>query len=404
MYKRFSLWAAAIGVLTLSCSISANAITTTHYTETWDIAGTYNISIPAGAQNLSVEIYGAGGGGSGGAGAYRGRAGARDWAVNFGNSGGGGGYVAFTGTNADIFLGKTISVTLGHGGSEGANAMVNNGTGYATAGNGTSGTDTTVSVDGNILVNKCAGATGTAPSINYQLFGTLGTSGAGGICVDGANNPIGTNGTSGRTGYRVNATDSGHATVLDNNIFTTVGGGGTTNNIVTGSSGGGVIPLDGITGNIMSALTGIPAKDGQIIVNYDLVGYDVTGTGDQASEIDISGGNLLTITGTDLDGTTSVYIGTQPCLDLQVISATTVTCRIPAASAAGPVEITLTSHGITITVGEFTFTQATIIPEVPNTSGPIVTNDDAVFIELGLASTTAFILTCGFAAYRKHKK
>ncbi|MFT4217285.1 MAG: IPT/TIG domain-containing protein [Micropruina sp.] len=82
-----------------------------------------------------------------------------------------------------------------------------------------------------------------------------------------------------------------------------------------------------------------------------------------------TGGTTLTITGTNLTGTSKVTVGGSPATNIKVVSATTVTALTPA-HTAGPVDITLTTPaGTTTTTKAFTYAACT--PTVINITVPI---------------------------------
>nr|WP_223243502.1 YncE family protein [Streptomyces sp. CBMA123] len=74
------------------------------------------------------------------------------------------------------------------------------------------------------------------------------------------------------------------------------------------------------------------------------------------------GGTTVTLTGSHLTGATAVAFGTTPAASFTVVNDTTVTATAPAASAAGPVDVTVTTPGgtSTITAGDrYTYTKDT---------------------------------------------
>ena len=75
-----------------------------------------------------------------------------------------------------------------------------------------------------------------------------------------------------------------------------------------------------------------------------------------------SGGGSVTITGTDLTGTTSVTFGENPASNLVVVNATTVTVTPP--PGVGAVTVQLTTHGGTATATN-AFTYVSPAPRVP---------------------------------------
>ncbi len=87
-----------------------------------------------------------------------------------------------------------------------------------------------------------------------------------------------------------------------------------------------------------------------------------------------AGGTKLTITGTNLTGTSKITVGGTNVADLVVVSATQVTATSPA-HAAGVVDVVLTAPGGSVTkTGAFTYTPpapaAPTITSVAPTSGP----------------------------------
>ena len=71
----------------------------------------------------------------------------------------------------------------------------------------------------------------------------------------------------------------------------------------------------------------------------------------------LSGGEEITITGSNLTGTTGVSFGSEAALDFYVVSDTEIIAFAPAATAAGTVDVTVSNHsGTSATVSGDTYT------------------------------------------------
>jgi hypothetical protein len=102
-----------------------------------------------------------------------------------------------------------------------------------------------------------------------------------------------------------------------------------------------------------------------------------------------AGGTTVTITGTNLTGTTSVTFGGTAATSVTVVSATTVTCTAPA-HAAGVVDVVLTAPGGTVSaVGAYTYTVAPTIASLSPTSGPIAGGTTVTITGTNLTGTTS---------------
>ena len=64
-----------------------------------------------------------------------------------------------------------------------------------------------------------------------------------------------------------------------------------------------------------------------------------------------AGGNTVTLTGTDLTGTTAVHFGANAATGVTVVNATTVTATAPAGTAGSTVDVTATTPGGTSSDG-----------------------------------------------------
>jgi len=170
-------------------------------------AGTYTFNIPSGVNNVTVKVWGAGGGGAGGG--FQGRGGA----------GGGGGYV---GSTLTVTPGDSLTVTVGGRGNAGNTANAGNG-------GGGGGYSAVASSGGTKLLIAAGGAGGGGGGGNNSFYDTGGAGGAGG----------GTSGIAGSANGNANG-----------------GGGGT-------QSAGGTGGASANNGANGSSLTGGGGADGQ---------------------------------------------------------------------------------------------------------------------------------------------
>ncbi|MFG2909494.1 IPT/TIG domain-containing protein [Kitasatospora sp. NPDC048286] len=86
----------------------------------------------------------------------------------------------------------------------------------------------------------------------------------------------------------------------------------------------------------------------------------------------LAGGTKVTLTGTNLTGTTAVAFGTTPATEFTVDSDTQITATAPAGSAAGPVDVTVTTPGGTGAAGKYTYdTPAPAVTGLAPDHGPL---------------------------------
>jgi hypothetical protein len=99
-----------------------------------------------------------------------------------------------------------------------------------------------------------------------------------------------------------------------------------------------------------------------------------TVTGVSPASGPLVGGNTVTITGTGFTGATAVNFGSTPASSFTVVNSTTITARVPAASAAGLVDITVVTAGGTSGVNsldQYTYvSQAPSVTSLSPVSGP----------------------------------
>lgn len=313
----------------------ADAATFYQYDNTWDVPGTYEVEIPADATNITVTVVGGGGGGGGSVMSQTQYLETLERLFATGG-GGGSGYVTTSNGTSGLNIGGTNTIVVGSGGTYGN--CVNAAYSSAVVSNGTAGE---ASYIGSISAN---GGTGGGAG---SLDGDITIAGIGGL----GNN----NGTDGNIYFRA----AGDSTFI--NAFGGIGGNGygTTN----AGRGGGGRSIQYTNGCMFPSWTWTPFNEDDVIglpglvhLQYTYGTYDVTLTSVSPTTGSTLGGETITLTGTDLDGTTSIMIGESPCQSFTIISATEVTCVIPP-GPAGPVDISLTSHGVTVELSGFTYVE-----------------------------------------------
>ncbi|MFJ1616798.1 MULTISPECIES: IPT/TIG domain-containing protein [unclassified Streptomyces] len=99
------------------------------------------------------------------------------------------------------------------------------------------------------------------------------------------------------------------------------------------------------------------------------------------------GGTLVTITGTNLSGTTAVTFGTKPATNVTNVSPTQVTAVSP--SGTGPVGVTVTTAGGTSNPIQFFYVGAPFKSSLAPTSGPLAGGNTATINGVGLATATS---------------
>ncbi|MFJ9448304.1 IPT/TIG domain-containing protein [Kitasatospora sp. NPDC101235] len=75
----------------------------------------------------------------------------------------------------------------------------------------------------------------------------------------------------------------------------------------------------------------------------------------------LAGGTKVTLTGTHLAGATAVAFGTTPAAAFTVDSDTQITATVPAGSAAGKVDVTVTTPGGTGTAGTYAYEEGSYV-------------------------------------------
>ncbi|MCX4735805.1 IPT/TIG domain-containing protein [Streptomyces sp. NBC_01363] len=99
------------------------------------------------------------------------------------------------------------------------------------------------------------------------------------------------------------------------------------------------------------------------------------------------GGTLVTITGTNLSGTTAVTFGAKPATNVTNVSPTQVTAISP--SGTGPVGVTVTTAGGTSNPVQFFYVGAPFKSSLGPTSGPLAGGNTVTINGVGLATATS---------------
>ncbi|MFI8301293.1 IPT/TIG domain-containing protein [Streptomyces nigra] len=99
------------------------------------------------------------------------------------------------------------------------------------------------------------------------------------------------------------------------------------------------------------------------------------------------GGTLVTITGTNLSGTSAVTFGTKPATSITNVSPTQVTAVSP--SGTGTVGVTVTTAGGTSNPVPFFYVGAPFKSSVGPTSGPLTGGNTVTINGAGLATATS---------------
>ncbi|WP_219823109.1 IPT/TIG domain-containing protein [Nocardia nova] len=114
-------------------------------------------------------------------------------------------------------------------------------------------------------------------------------------------------------------------------------------------------------------------------------------TGVSPNQGPTSGGNTVTLTGTNLSGATAVRFGTSAALSFTVVSATQITAVAPP-GGAGAVDVTVVTPGGSSTVASsYFYLNVPTLTGIAPTSGPLAGGATVVLTGTNLASATAVI-------------
>ncbi|MFF7459735.1 IPT/TIG domain-containing protein [Kitasatospora sp. NPDC008115] len=127
-----------------------------------------------------------------------------------------------------------------------------------------------------------------------------------------------------------------------------------------------------------------PAKQ----YTYDIPAPAVSGVAPDHGPL--AGGTTVTITGTNLTGATAVNFGAVAATAFTVDSDTQITATVPAASAAGPVDVTVTTPGGTSAPGKFTYdAPAPAVSGIAPDHGPLAGGTVVTITGTNLTGATA---------------
>ncbi|WP_324199149.1 IPT/TIG domain-containing protein [Nocardia amamiensis] len=101
-----------------------------------------------------------------------------------------------------------------------------------------------------------------------------------------------------------------------------------------------------------------------------------------------TGGNTVTLTGTNLTGTTAVRFGTKAAVSFAVVSASQITAVIPAGTA-GAVTVTVTTAGGTSNSVGYTYVAAPTLTSVVPNSGPVAGGNTVTLTGTGFTGASA---------------
>jgi hypothetical protein len=104
----------------------------------------------------------------------------------------------------------------------------------------------------------------------------------------------------------------------------------------------------------------------------------------------LSGGNTITITGTNFDGTAQVSIGGVPSTNFTVNSSTSMTATVPAGTAVGPVSVIVTTAaGSNPNNLLYTYVSAPVFTSISPASGPIAGGTKVTITGVSFTGTTS---------------
>jgi len=116
--------------------------------------------------------------------------------------------------------------------------------------------------------------------------------------------------------------------------------------------------------------------------------YDPTVTGLRPTSGSTAGGTPVTVTGAGFAGTSTVKFGTATAT-VTARTGTTLTVTTPAAGSAGPVNVTVTTDGVTsVTTATYTYVAPPAVTSLSATSGPITGGTAVTVTGTGFAGTS----------------
>ncbi|BCY13716.1 IPT/TIG domain-containing protein [Actinoplanes sp. L3-i22] len=405
---------AAAGCTTTTPALSVQATCT--------VPGTETIMVPVGALVVGLQVTGAGGGG-GRSGSYWGNGGkgavVSGWATlpvgadhlgiavgaggaagvpsgGLGGAGGGGGSAVFVYDAMNVLLGTLVIAGAGGGGA----GVDTNSLSYGGGGNaGVAGTD--AGYPGYYLVGGggagAANGTGGAAGTGTTAGAAGGSAAPGTVAAGGAGGVIGSRrGGDGGGGYSGGGGGGADTRVSGIQYIGAGGGGGSTYIDPTAmpaatSTLAGNSPAAGSGGNgypLSAPISAVAGGDGAVSMTFALtIPPGITSVAPTSGTL--TGGGTLTITGTNLTGTTTVTVGGAPCGSVVVVSPTSVTCTLPPGSA-GAADVVVTSpNGTDTKTGAYTYLATPTVTSVSPVGGPLVGGGTLTITGTGLTGTSA---------------
>jgi MBG domain (YGX type)/Cadherin-like beta sandwich domain len=335
-------------------------------------------TVPSGVTSATITCYGAGGG-SGGA-----------VANSSDNASGGGGGGATATSTLSVSGGQVYTVTVGAGGTAGANTGTNGGTGGTTTFTGTGGTVTAAGGSGGGGVTVASGSSGVGTAGVGAAAGTGGFAGGngttglattanevGGAGGGGAGNAgAGGNGT--QTAANANTTGGSGGIGSPNSApFTGAAGAGATTTTGTLAGVAGTAPGGGAAGaaTFTTAAAGAVGGAGQVVVTYTpppISGTKTVGpTGNYATlTAAFADLNASSVNGATILELQSTYVSTSETFPIAPgnIPGNNATNTITVRPATGATNLSITSSNTTATV-DLNGTQNVIFDGQPGGTG-----------------------------------
>jgi hypothetical protein len=341
----------------LFIALTLGALAASAQTATFISSG--SLTVPAGVTSAKVYIWGGGGGGGG----------TTKNNPNWYGNGGGGGGGACTVNTVIVSSGQTYTITIGTSGTGGT-------TGGAVP---TAGGITTVSGPGGTFTagGGAPGTNQTSTATNATAAGGVGGNTGTGTIFNGGNGSMGNNGNSASTGVSGTGGGAGGAAAAGTSPASACGVSGTGGaGIYTGGNGGynsacstttdqagsaGTQPGGGGSGNNTwgTRMGGGNGGAGEVIIVYTIALPTIssfTPTSGCAGSLP-----LVTITGTNFTGVTSVLFNGTAVASYSVVNATTITATPAAGTTSGMITVT-TAAGTATSGSAFTVNPAPTTP------------------------------------------
>jgi hypothetical protein len=224
---------------------------------------------------------------------------------------------------------------------------------------------------GSGQLGGAGGAGGAAGSLTFNTCTAFTSATGAQVRLNGGAGGIGQTGASGGAGgaagaFAINAKQN----ILSDAAVTALGGAGGSGGSGSGANGangsitlnaGGTITVGSGTLNAGSNSASINQNQTSLAALSYCVAPTVASVSPNSGRI--SGGSVITITGTGFLGATGVTVGGAPCTNFTVVNSTTITCTAPTRSSAGPVSVEVTTPSGTSTANTlYVYQMETAIP------------------------------------------